>query len=79
MPKGPQGQWRPAAAGALAVHVCKIVTGEIAETYDPPRKASGNTSASRRASAAGKARARALTPKRRREIAVAAAEARWEK
>ena len=37
MPKGPQGQWRPAGAGALAVHVCRIATGEIEETYDPPQ------------------------------------------
>ena len=77
MPKGPRGQWRPAGAGALAAHVCRIATGEIEETYAPPRNSSGNTSASRRASAAGKARARALTPERRSEIAAKAAETRW--
>ena len=77
MPKGPQGQWRPAGAGALATHVCRIATGEIEETYEPPRKDSGNTSASRKSSAAGKARARALTPERRSEIATKAAKARW--
>ena len=54
MPNGQQGQWRPAGVGALAVHVCRIATGEIEETYAPPRKDSGNTSASRKASAAGK-------------------------
>lgn len=77
MPKGPQGQWRPAGAGALAAHVCRIATGDIKETYDPPRTKSGNTEASLRASKAGKARSSALTPERRSEIAVLAAKARW--
>ena len=26
--RGPKGQWRPAGAGALAAHICKIATGE---------------------------------------------------
>lgn len=77
MPKGPQGQWRPAEAGALAVHVCRIATGEIEETYEPPEIKSGNTEASLRASKAGKARSAALTPERRSKIAARAAEARW--
>ena len=77
MPKGPQGQWRPAGAGALATHVCRIATGEISETYEPPRKDAGHTRASQQASKAGKARGRALTPERRREIAMAGASARW--
>ena len=59
------------------MHVCRIATGEIEETYDPPRNTSGNAEASLRASKAGKARARALTPERRSEIAAKAAEARW--
>ena len=77
MPKGPQGQWRPAGAGALAAHVCRIATGEIEETYDQPQADSGNAIASRRASNAGKARSAKLTPERRTEIARAAASARW--
>ena len=77
MPKGPQGQWRPAGAGALATHVCRIATGEIEETCDPPRSTSGNTKASRQASKAGILRARALTPERRSEVSAKAAEARW--
>ena len=80
MPKGPQGQWRPAGVGALAAHVCKIATGEIEETYEPlPQTDSGNALASRQASKAGKARARALTPKRRSEIAKIAAATRWQR
>ncbi len=85
MPKGPQGQWRPAGAGALAVHVCRIATGEVCriatgeieEAYEPPQTDSGNTSASRRASKAGKARSAALTPERRSKIAARAAAVRW--
>ena len=77
MPKGPQGQWRPAGAGALAAHVCRIATGETEETYEPPQADSGNTITSRRASNAGKARAQSLTPERLSKIAAKAAEARW--
>ena len=75
--RGPKGEWRPAGIGALAAHVCKIATGEIEETYDPPN--SDNTNVRKRTSAAGKARAKALTPKRRSEISRAAAIARWSK
>ena len=59
MPKGPQGQWRPARVGALAVHVCRIATGEIEETYDPPQADSGNAIASRWEGQSGCAHARA--------------------
>ena len=76
MPKGPQGQWRPAGAGALAAHVCRIATGEIQETHEAPPSPDPVVD-SRRASAAGKARAARLTPERRREIAKLGATARW--
>ena len=77
MPKGPNGEWRPAATGACAVHVAKLATGEIAETYEPPaREDVDHAAASQRASKAGKARAASLTPERRSEIAKAAAAAR---
>lgn len=36
MPKGPQGQWRPADPMALAAHVMKIATGELPESTEPP-------------------------------------------
>ena len=40
MPKGPQGQKRPADAIGLAVMVGKIATGEIEDTTgDPPTAA----------------------------------------
>ena len=76
MPKGPQGQWRPADPIAAAVHVGRIATGEIEETYEAPRRPDPAAD-SRRASAAGKARAASLTPERRREIAASGADARW--
>ena len=76
MPKGPQGQWRPADPIAAAVHAGRIATGEIEETYEAPRR-TDPAADSRRASAAGKARAASLTPERRREIAEAGAVARW--
>ncbi len=36
MPKGPRGEWRPAETGPCAVHVMKIATGQIEETFEPP-------------------------------------------
>jgi acyl-CoA reductase-like NAD-dependent aldehyde dehydrogenase len=77
MPKGPNGEWRPAETGPCAVHVMKIATGEIEETYSPPEKDADHAAASSQASQAGKARALKLTPERRSEIAKAAAAARW--
>ena len=45
MPKGPQGQKRPADVVGCAVHVAKIATGEIEETASAtsrqPNKAKG--------------------------------------
>lgn len=72
MPVGPQGQRRPADTNACAVHVCKILTGEIEETAppDPTKAAAGR--------AGGKARAKSLTRTRRREIGRGAISARWE-
>ena len=75
MPKGPQGQWRPADPMACAAHTMKVATGEIAETYEPPPYE--GTVAANRASKAGEARAASQTKKQRRELARAAAEARW--
>jgi hypothetical protein len=78
MPNGPHGQWRPAGAGALATHVCRIATGEIEETYAPPRTKSGNTVASQRASVAGKARSAAMTADQRSALGKAGSAARWQ-
>ena len=74
MPKGPQGQKRPADVIGNAVKVMRIATGEEEEEYeddgkDPAAKALG--------AKGGKARAAKLTPERRREIARKAAKHRW--
>ena len=71
MPKGPQGQKRPADAIGCAVTVAKIATGEIedAKLKQPAKRKSGLAGA--------KARSAALKPDRRSEIATAAAKARW--
>ena len=70
MPKGPQGQKRPADAIGCAVMVAKIATGEIKET--PPK--SGRT---RSGAAGAKARAEKLTKEERSAIAKKAAAGRW--
>ena len=74
MPKGPQGQKRPADTISNAVRVAKILTGEIEEDM-------GDSGKDKAAQALGKkggvARARKLTPKERSEIARKAAKARW--
>lgn len=72
MPKGPQGQRRPADVIGNAVHIAKIATGEVEETtLDQPAK--------RKSGLAGaKARQENTTPEERSEIARKAANARWE-
>ena len=71
MPKGPQGQKRPADVIGNAVLVARIATGEIEDTtYQQPNKAKSGR-------AGAKARAEGLSPKERSEIAKKAAAARW--
>jgi hypothetical protein len=72
MPKGPDGQKRPADAIGLAVMVGNIATGEIEDTTTLK-------SASKGGKKGGKARAKALSPEQRSEIARVAASARWKK
>ena len=72
MPKGPQGQRRPADSIGCAVHVARIAIGEIEDTgYKQPNKAKGGR-------AGAKARAAAMTAEERSGIAKKAAAARWE-
>jgi hypothetical protein len=76
MPKGPQGQKRPADTVANAIHVAKILTGESGEDM-------GDSGKDRNAQALGRkggaARREKLTPERRAEIARKAATSRWAK
>lgn len=71
MPKGPQGQKRPADTVANAVMVARIATGEIEEADIMPPKLEI------RGRKGGEARARSLEPTRRTEIAKRAASSRW--
>lgn len=74
MPKGPNGEKRPADAVGLAVLIGKIATGEVEDVpvddgKDPAAKALGKKG--------GAARAANMTPERRAEIAKQAAAKRW--
>jgi hypothetical protein len=76
MPKGPQGQKRPADVIGAAVKVMRIATGEI-EEQSPGSE--GKEYARKGGLKGGKARAQALTAERRQEIAKEAARKRWVK
>lgn len=69
MPKGPNGEKRPADAVSCAVMIGQIATGEILDSKKSGKVRSGQSGA--------KARYERLTPDRRSEIAKIAAEARW--
>lgn len=71
MPKGPQGQIRPADTNSCAVMVAKIATGEAVDIQSkaPGRRRSGLAGA--------KARSEKLGTEGRRDIAKKAAAARW--
>jgi len=69
MPKGPQGQKRPADTNQLAKRIVEIATGERPDDA-PQRGRPGGLKG-------GEARAERLTPERRREIAKKAAAKRW--
>jgi len=74
MPTGPKGQKRPLDVNARVVIIAKIATGEI---EDITTKDGKNAAAVALGRLGGKARAAALSKKRRAEIAQAAAKARW--
>jgi len=73
MPKGPQGQKRPADVIGAAIKIAQIATGEIEERPD------GKESARQGGLIGGKARADKLTSARKKAIAKKAAKARWSK
>jgi len=77
MPKGPKGEKRPADVIGAAVKVAKIATGEIEEDIDTPEKEGKDPAAVSMGKRGGKARAQAMTPERRAEIAKRAAQKRW--
>lgn len=78
MPTGPKGQRRPADAIGNAVKVMRIATGEDEEDYGPA-KPEKDEAASAMGKKGGTARAAAMTPERRAEIARKAAAKRWQR
>ena len=68
MPRGPNGEKRPADTVGCAVTVAKIATGEIEE--DLPKNRDGKVNG-------GKVRANSMTGKERSELASRAARIRW--
>jgi general stress protein YciG len=72
MPRGPQGQKRPADVIGNAVKVMRIATGEETDDTDSVKSAAAELG-----SRGGKARAARMSPERRREIARKAAAKRW--
>ena len=75
MPKGPKGQKRPADVIGNAIKVARIATGE--EQDDVPAADGKDAAAVSLGKRGGKARAEALSQRRRTEIAKSAAKARW--
>jgi len=71
MPKGPNGEKRPANSIGASVMIGRIATGEVEDVKSSGRRASGLAGA--------KARKGALSPEERSEIAKKAAKARWKK
>ena len=70
MPKGPQGQKRPADAVGLAVLVGRIATGEVEESLpDHAKREAGKAGAA--------ARGKSVSRERAQNIAKAAAKKRW--
>jgi hypothetical protein len=76
MPTGPKGEKRPADVIGNAVHVMKILTGEIEDPIhekNPHAVALGKLGGAK----GGKARAAKLSTKRKHSIASKAANKRW--
>jgi hypothetical protein len=76
MPKGPQGQKRPADTVANAIRVAKILTGEVEEDMGGSGK---DKAAQTLGKKGGAARRDKLSAERRSEIAKRAAQSRWRK
>ena len=71
MPRGPSGEKRPAGTVENAIHMMRVATGEMEEELPSATRNGGLKG--------GPARAKALTPKRRKEIAQMGAFAQREK
>jgi hypothetical protein len=74
VPRGPRGEKRPADVIGAAVMIGKIATGEIDDLTTDDGK---NAAAVALGRMGGKARAKGMSAKRRKEIAAKAAAKRW--
>lgn len=74
MPRTPKGHKRPADVISNAVQVMKLATGEDEEELTEDGKNKAAVALGRKG---GQARADALSPAKRKQIAKAAAKARW--
>lgn len=77
MPKGPNGQKRPADVTQNAVMVMKIATGEIEESASKPKDPAAVARGKAGGAKGGPARAAKLTQAEKSKIAKNAAKARW--
>ena len=78
MPKGPKGERRPGDVIGAAIKVARIATGEEPEDYEKTDEGK-NKAAVELGRKGGQARAKAMSAKRRKEIARKAAAKRWGK
>lgn len=74
MPRGPKGEKRPADVNQRAVLIAKIATGELEDVTTDDGK---NAAAVALGRMGGKARAKGMSARRRKEIAKKAAASRW--
>ena len=74
MGKGPRGEKRPTDSNKRAVMVARIATGEIEDKVTDDGKSAAAVALGRMG---GKARAKGMSAKKRKEIAQKAAKARW--
>ena len=77
MPRGPKGQRRNRDVIGNAVHVMRIATGQISDDVPRPEDEGKDPAAVALGRKGGKARARRLSPRKRKQIAKKAASARW--
>jgi hypothetical protein len=77
MPRGPKGERRPRDVIGNAVHVMRLATGEITEDIPTPESEGKDPAAVALGRKGGKARAEAMSAKKRSEVARKAARSRW--
>lgn len=79
MPKGPKGEKRPADMIGAAVKSMRILTGQEPEDIDTPESQGKDPAAVSMGKRGAAARAKSVSPERRKEIAKKAAAKRWTK